>query len=41
MEHDYRASDGDRGRDEKCVSIDSTVAEDVALQAEDSITQTQ
>ena len=41
MEYDYRASDGDRGRNEKCLSVGPTVAEDVALQAEDSITQTQ
>ena len=34
MEYDYRASDGDRGRDEKCVSIDSTVAEDVVFQTD-------
>lgn len=40
MVHDYRAFDGDRCRDEKCVSIDSTVAEDVVFQADVSITKT-
>lgn len=40
MEHDYRAPDGDRGRDEKRISVDSTVAEDVVFQSDDSITKT-
>lgn len=34
MEHDRRASDGYRGRNEKCLSVDSTVAEGLAFQAE-------